>query len=220
MISYFLKIYICTFLLKMCKIMNTTRQEIVNTAKKLFGKSGMKSTTMHDIAQTSGKGRRTLYTYFKNKNEILDAIIKEELEFVISSIKAVVAQELDPVNKFVTYVVTRMNVVREVVQRNGSLQADFFKDVIRVELVRRKLEKIEISLIENILMEGREKGVFAVRNVRQISIFAHFVMRGIDVPYIRGLFDEQGSDKDESLKRKTLTILYGLLNGERSSNVK
>lgn len=196
--------------------MNDTKQIIINSAKELFGKHGMKKSTMHDIAHHSQKGRRTLYTYFKNKNEILDAIIEEELHCVIQTIENVVHQPLDPIDKFVTYIVTRMNVVREVVQRNGSLGADFFKDVIRVELCRRKLERIEIDHLTSILKEGKAKGVFLFSNIDQVAIFTHFVIRGLDVPYIRGVFDEPGPDKNETLKRKALTILHGLLNSERS----
>ncbi|MDL2297148.1 TetR/AcrR family transcriptional regulator [Bacteroidales bacterium OttesenSCG-928-C03] len=174
----------------------------------------MKNTTMNDIAVLSKKGRRTLYTYFKNKNEILDAIISEELDCVVRTISEVMEKEMDPIDKFVAYIVTRMNVMREVVQRNGSLGADFFKDVIRVELCRRKLERIEIDHLKTILQEGRQKGVFNFSNIDQVAIFTHFVIRGIDVPYIRGVFDEPGPDKNETLKRKTLTILHGLLNSE------
>ena len=47
-----------------------TRQKLVDVARQLFAKNGLESTTMNDIATASGKGRRTLYTYFKSKEEI------------------------------------------------------------------------------------------------------------------------------------------------------
>jgi AcrR family transcriptional regulator len=194
---------------------NKTRQELVSAARKLFGKTGLKNTTMHDIAVESRKGRRTLYTYFKNKNEILDAVIAEEMEYVIKAVEKVVYLDLDPVEKFITYVITRMNTVREVVARNGSLHADFFMDVVRVELVRRKMEKLEVGFIETIFQEGCDSNLFHFEDVKQAAIFGHFVMRGIEVPYIRGIFDEPGKDRDESLRRKTMIILYGLLNSDQ-----
>ena len=46
-----------------------TRTKLVDVARQLFAKNGLENTTMNDIAQASGKGRRTLYTYFKNKEE-------------------------------------------------------------------------------------------------------------------------------------------------------
>ena len=41
-----------------------TRQKLVDVARQLFAKNGIANTTMNDIAVASGKGRRTLYTYF------------------------------------------------------------------------------------------------------------------------------------------------------------
>ena len=57
-----------------------TRQLLVDVARQLFAKNGLENTTMNDIAQASGKGRRTLYTYFKSKDDIYYAVIETELE--------------------------------------------------------------------------------------------------------------------------------------------
>ena len=50
------------------KIMSKTRDMLIDVARQLFAKDGVENTTMNDIAKASNKGRRTLYTYFKNKN--------------------------------------------------------------------------------------------------------------------------------------------------------
>lgn len=193
------------------KKMETTRQSLLDAAQKLFGESGIKNTTMNDIAVESQKGRRTIYTYFKNKDEVLDAVVKNELQYVVSSLEEATQQKTDPLTRLLNYVITRMNVVREAVQRNGSLQAEFFRDVIKVELVRRKLEKIEIRNLEAILQDGVDQKVFDIPNIKQVAIFAHFVMRGIDVPYIRGQFHEEGKSDAEVLREKASIMLQGLL---------
>ena len=51
-----------------------TRTRLVDVARGLFAKQGLENTTMNDIAVASGKGRRTLYTYFKNKEDIYFAV--------------------------------------------------------------------------------------------------------------------------------------------------
>ena len=56
-----------------------TRQKLVDVARQLFAKNGIANTTMNDIAVASGKGRRTLYTYFSRK-EVYYAVIESELE--------------------------------------------------------------------------------------------------------------------------------------------
>ena len=57
-----------------------TREMLVDVARQLFARMGVDNTTMNDIAQASKKGRRTLYTYFKSKNEIYLAVVESELD--------------------------------------------------------------------------------------------------------------------------------------------
>lgn len=72
-----------------------TRQKLVDVARQLFAKNGLENTTMNDIAQQSGKGRRTLYTYFKSKDEIYYAVIEGELERLSDKLDEVAARK-DP----------------------------------------------------------------------------------------------------------------------------
>ena len=166
---------------------------------------------MNDIAVASKKGRRTLYTYFKNKNEILDAVVAEELNYVVSSLEQTMVLDLEPLEKFNAYIITRMNAVRTAVQRNGSLQAEFFRDVIRVELARRKFEKIEVNHLKIILQDGIDKGVFEIQKLQQTAIFIHFILQGLDVPYIRGAFDDIVKDDNKELKERIYRMIKGLL---------
>ena len=57
-----------------------TKAKLVDVARQLFAKMGVENTTMNDIALASKKGRRTLYTYFKSKEEIYMAVVESELD--------------------------------------------------------------------------------------------------------------------------------------------
>ena len=48
-------------------MVNKTRDKLIEVARQLFVHKGIENTTMNDIANASDKGRRTIYTYFKNK---------------------------------------------------------------------------------------------------------------------------------------------------------
>ena len=76
-----------------------TRQKLVDVARQLFAKNGLESTTMNDIALASGKGRRTLYTYFKSKEEIYYAVIEGELERLSDKLDEVAARKIRPQDK-------------------------------------------------------------------------------------------------------------------------
>ena len=63
-----------------------TRMLIVDVARRLFALHGKANVTMNDIAVASGKGRRTIYTYFSNKDEVYLAVIENELTLLTESI--------------------------------------------------------------------------------------------------------------------------------------
>ena len=63
-----------------------TREKLIEVARQLFAYKGIENTTMNDIANASDKGRRTIYTYFKNKKEIYNAVIEQESEKLIAQL--------------------------------------------------------------------------------------------------------------------------------------
>ena len=78
-----------------------TRQKLVDVARQLFAKNGFENTTMNDIAISSGKGRRTLYTYFKSKEEVYYAVIESELERLSDKLDEVAAKKIRPQEKII-----------------------------------------------------------------------------------------------------------------------
>jgi len=53
---------------------------ILNKAKDLFAKYGIKKTTMDDVAEASGITKGTIYNYFKSKEELFSEIAKKEAD--------------------------------------------------------------------------------------------------------------------------------------------
>ena len=53
--------------------------QIITAAKKLFTKYGFKKVSMDEIASEAGVTKKTVYTYFSSKEELLKYCIKEEL---------------------------------------------------------------------------------------------------------------------------------------------
>lgn len=165
-----------------------TRSLLVDVARQLFAKNGFENTTMNDIAVTSGKGRRTLYTYFKNKEDVYYAVIETELSRLYERLEAVARKNISPEEKMVQLIFAHLEVVKEAVYRNGNLRAEFFRDVWKVEQVRKTFDKNEIALFRRIMNEGVEKGIFDIRNVRLMAEITHFCLKGCEVPFIYGRY--------------------------------
>lgn len=62
------------------------KNEIINCSEELFFKNGFDNISMIDIAKESGFSRKTLYSYFKNKKDILFSVYlkgaKERIAFL------------------------------------------------------------------------------------------------------------------------------------------
>ena len=169
----------------MSKKMSNTKKMLIEVARVLFSKNGKKEVTMNDIAEASKKGRRTLYTYFNNKEEIYKAVIDKELEHLLDQLRIVSAQDTEPDVKLTNHIIAHLDAIKFIVTRNGSLRGDFFHDIYEVERTRRKVDLKEIELIKNILAEGIEKKVFKLMDPNLSSLILFHALKGLEVPYIR-----------------------------------
>lgn len=166
-------------------LMSNTKKMLIEVARQLFAKNGKKEVTMNDIAEASKKGRRTLYTYFNNKEEIYKAVIDKELDTILERLLIVSKQDAEPDIKLTNHILTHLDAVKDVVNRNGSLRADFFHDIYEVERKRRKIDVKEIALIRAIIAEGVEKNIFKRMDLNLSSIIIFYAIKGLEVPYIR-----------------------------------
>ena len=200
-------------IIKQCAIINMavskTEAKLVDVARQLFAKMGVENTTMNDIALASKKGRRTLYTYFKSKEDIYMAVVESELDILSDIMKRVVEKDISPDQKIIEMIYTRLDAVKEVVYRNGTLRAAFFRDIWRVEKVRKRFDAKEIQLFKDVLREGVEKGVFQVDDIDMTAELVHYSVKGIEVPYIRGHIGAKLTD--ETRGQYVENIVFGAL---------
>lgn len=186
-----------------------TRAKLVDVARQLFAKKGVEATTMNDIAVASKKGRRTLYTYFKSKDQIYMAVVESELKMLSDTMDKVAKKPTVPDEKILELITTHLDIVKMAVYRNGTLRADFFRDIWRVEAMRKYFDNNEIKLFREVLREGKEQGLFDIDNVEITADILHYCIKGIEVPYIRGQIGEDLDD--ETGWRYVSKIVYGAL---------
>ena len=193
-----------------------TRAKLVDVARQLFAKKGVEDTTMNDIAQASKKGRRTLYTYFKSKEQIYMAVVESELEMLSTQMEKAASKPVSPDKKILELIMTHLDAIKMVVYRNGTLRADFFRDIWRVEAMRKEFERKETALFRRVLHEGKELNLFDIDNVEITADILHYCIKGIEVPYIRGQIGEELDD--ETGWRYVAKIVYGALGCKKKEN--
>ena len=163
-----------------------TRQTLVDVARQLFAKNGIANTTMNDIAKASGKGRRTLYTYFKSKDDVYYAVIEAELERLSDKLDEVAAKHSSPQDKIIELIYTHLSMIKETVIRNGNLRAEFFRNIWMVERVRKKFDEDEIELFKKVYTEAKNDDEFDIDNVELVAEITHYCIKGLEVPFIYG----------------------------------
>ena len=162
-----------------------TKAKLVDVARQLFAKMGVENTTMNDIALASKKGRRTLYTYFKSKEDIYLAVVESELDILSDMMKHVVEKDIQPDEKLMEMIYTH-------------------RDIWRVEKVRKRFDATETQLFKEVLREGMEKGVFQIDDLDMTAEIVHYSVKGIETPYIRGHI---GANLDDAVRDTYVTRL-------------
>ncbi len=192
-----------------------TRQKLIDIARQLFAKNGVANTTMNDIAVASGKGRRTLYTYFNSKEEVYSAVIESELERLSDKLDEVAAMKMRPLDKVIELIYTHLSMIRETVVRNGNLRAEFFRNIWMVEKVRKKFDDYEIDLFRKVYLEGKADGEFDIDDVNLVADITHYCIKGLEVPFIYGRIGHGLTE--EASKPLVAKVVYGAL-GKKLNN--
>lgn len=86
------------------------RNEILDVAERLFCTQGYDNTSTNDILAEIGIARGTLYYHFRNKEDILDAMIDRILDEIIRKAENIALNESMPVLERLTKTVLAANV--------------------------------------------------------------------------------------------------------------
>jgi AcrR family transcriptional regulator len=184
------------------------RAKILAGADKLFQKYGLSKTTMEDIAREAGKGKSTLYYYFKSKEEIFDAIIRNEKEVFFEMMQNALARETSAVKKFEAFQTIRfeknlysvlINETREGLMDNGQICT-----------WRKKYDDKETNILKSILRFGTATGEFRAIDDAELDKLAFIftsAQRGIEMDLI--MYDKM-SESEGLLKLLLDLTLNGL----------
>lgn len=173
-----------------------TREKLIEVARQLFAHKGIENTTMNDIANASDKGRRTIYTYFKNKKEIYNAVIERESEQSVSRLREIVGLNISPAEKVRRFFEVRLELVKDTtIVQNDPLKRFFMRDIKRVEKIRKLALEKERILLNEILKEGVELGVFDENQCIYLETIRLMLLQGIEFSYLRDNFIEIGVDE-------------------------
>ncbi len=152
------------------------RRKILEGADKLFREQGLNKTTMEDIAREAGKGKSTLYYYFKSKEEIIDAIIEEEKDQFFTKIQTAVAAAPTAKEKVQAFVETRFARLKEITTLYkimiGEVREALDDQCVNNFRYRKQYDQKEADIIKSILQYGIVTGEFRVFSERDLEMMS------------------------------------------------
>ncbi len=158
------------------------RNEIIKAAQILFQKYGLEKTTMEDIAAALGKGKSTLYYYYKSKEDVFSAVIRRERNEVLETVKAAIKYVKSPSDQLKTYHLTLFHTLKNklnlypIFLRESFMRSDIYRKLHHENLMD------ETNMAKQILLDGIRKGEFksiTEKDCDAIALLGITMMRGI-----------------------------------------
>lgn len=187
--------------------LKNSKEAILNQALAIFSRLGFNKTTMADIANASNRGRRTIYTYFKSKEEVFDAVVERELDKVLEEINLKLEGVERADEKLAIYVETRLNAIIKLSKYHEALHIAYMQNYKRVEYMRRKLDKAESDILNQILEQGKEQNIFEITDNAVILKNLSVLIRGVEFILIKENKEALTNKHIENLKH---LLLYGI----------
>jgi AcrR family transcriptional regulator len=160
------------------------REKIISKSEELFLTLGFKCVTMDDIASAIGISKKTIYTHFSNKTELVEVVTFSVLDHISNGIDKINASSINPIEELYDIKLFVINYLKnERVSPQHQLKKYYPHIYDRLKI--KQFEKMHSS-VENSLEMGMNTGLFrpdididfisrmyfnGMTGIRDISIF-------------------------------------------------
>jgi AcrR family transcriptional regulator len=139
------------------------QKQILQAAQQLFQKHGLHKVTMDDVAKAIGKGRSSLYYYYKSKDEVFDAVMDVEIKEIMADLTRAMNEVAGIEQKIRAFCITRLKIARKKKAFFSTMEVGMNADEIShyakaKQAIRKRIIKEESALLNFILHEGIKKG--------------------------------------------------------------
>jgi len=159
-------------------------ERIIQGGEDLFLKAGIKSVTMDDIAKHVGMSKKTIYLFFKDKNELVIGLVKKKLQEDERQIKQIISES----DNVIAEMINMMKCSEDVFSRiNPIVIHDMQKYHPEAwELFQTFKADVIIHTLEELLIKGIKQGY--IRPEIDVKIMARMRVNQVEMGFNTTLF--------------------------------
>ena len=159
-------------------------ERIIQGGEDLFLKAGIKSVTMDDIAKQLGISKKTIYHFFKDKNELVIALTKKKLQEDEDQMSEIISKSDNVIEEMINMmkcseeIFSRINPI--VIHDMQKYHPDAWKQfqTFKADVLVKKLEEL--------LIKGIKQGY--IRTDIDVKIIALMRVMQVEMGFNTGLF--------------------------------
>ena len=183
-----------------------TKVRIRDKAKELFLRYGIRSVSMDDIANQLGMSKKTIYQYFTDKNELVDAVIEDELQNMQQDCLKCGVDAKDAIEEIF---LTVDQVIEQLSSMNPMVLYDMEKFHIRAyQRFMEHKNKFLLQVIRKNLEWGVKEGLY--RSDIDVDVLSKFRLDSMMIPFNIDLYPPSRYKLSDVTKIIIEHYLYGV----------
>lgn len=195
------------------------RESLLSAAENLLLNEGWKGTTMERLAHTVGIAKGTVYNYFRDKRELLWAVVERNTENLRHLVASLDAEKGDPVmllTRVLEEVLSGFHRDRHVIA--ALIQAYHEDRQLDASCTAGRSPLIEVrTFIRKVIARGATEGVFRPIDPTLGEAVVNAVIVGLAKQLV---FDRMDIPKEGFVETVRTVLLQGLCTGENLSSGK
>lgn len=159
-------------------------ERIIQGSEELFLTAGIKSVTMDDIARHLGMSKKTIYQFFKDKNELVIALMQKKLKEDELRMEEIISQSINVVEEMINMmkcsedIFSRINPI--VIHDVQKYHPDAWKQFQEFK------SKVLIDKMERLLTKGIKQGY--IRPEIEVKIIARMHVNMVEMGFNNSIF--------------------------------
>jgi AcrR family transcriptional regulator len=182
-------------------------ERILLKARDLMLQSGLRQVTMDDLAHQLGISKKTIYLYYKDKDDLVKAVVNLELKEHEMTCKDCKSKAENAIHEMFL-LMENMKAMTQTMSPNSMMELEIhFSNAF--DMIKNHKDEFLFSLIKQNLMKGIEEGCY--RKDLDIDIISKFRLETVFIPFNLHLFPLSKFNSLEVHTQLMEHFVYGLM---------